>query len=73
MKLTELSNGACSLSGTCRITGKAYTTGHFSKSNLKRWQTGTLVQDALPELSAEDREFLISGISPEGWNSLNPE
>lgn len=27
-----------------------------------------LVQDAFPNLSAEQREFLISGITPQEWN-----
>lgn len=26
-----------------------------------------LIQDALPQLSNEDREFIISGITPEEW------
>jgi hypothetical protein len=29
---------------------------------------GALIQDAFPMLSAEDREFLLSGITPEEWN-----
>ena len=28
------------------------------------------IQVCLPELSDEDREFLISGISPNGWNEI---
>jgi len=27
-----------------------------------------LVQDAFPNLNAEQREFLISGITPQEWN-----
>lgn len=29
---------------------------------------GALIQDAFPTLSAEDREFILSGITPEEWN-----
>lgn len=29
-----------------------------------------LVQDIMPQLNAEMREFLISGLSPECWNDL---
>ena len=29
-----------------------------------------LIQVALPELNADDREFLISGFSPEGWDEI---
>lgn len=31
---------------------------------------GELIQNALPNLSSDDREFLISGMSPEGWEKL---
>lgn len=33
-----------------------------------RWKGGELIQVAMPELSPEDREFLISGMSPDGWD-----
>jgi hypothetical protein len=29
------------------------------------WQNGALIQNAMPEVSADAREFLISGICPE--------
>ena len=31
------------------------------------WRTGTLIQDAMPHLSRQHREFLISGVTPEEW------
>ena len=30
------------------------------------------IQDLLPHLSADDREFLLSGCTPEDWNLLFP-
>ena len=37
----------------------------------EQWQRytthGMLIQDALPHLSASEREFLISGTTPEEW------
>ena len=33
------------------------------------WQTGTLVQNAFPNLSDDDREFIRSGITPEEWEA----
>lgn len=50
----------------CIITKKPYSVT-VPKSNFVSYLHGTLVQDAFPTLSKEDREFLISGISPEGW------
>lgn len=39
------------------ITPKQYT----------EYLSGTLAQLAFPHLSADDREFLITGITPEEW------
>lgn len=50
----------------CVFTGKMYKVV-VPIEGYSKWRKGMLIQDALPELSAEDREFLISGISPEGW------
>lgn len=38
--------------------------------NTIAWRSGMLIQDAFPDLPAEDREFLISGLCPECWNEL---
>ena len=35
-----------------------------------KWQTGELIQDALPELSAGERELLISGTCDACWDEL---
>ena len=54
-------------SGPCVVTGKPYSVtvkGH----DLYRYRQGALIQDAFPSLSADDREFLMTGMSPEGWN-----
>jgi hypothetical protein len=34
------------------------------------WQGGKLIQDALPELSADQRELLISGTCDKCWNEM---
>lgn len=37
---------------------------------LKRWEEGIdrrLIQDAFPHLNADDREFIMTGITPEEW------
>lgn len=35
---------------------------------LKAWHNGIKIQDALPDLTPEERELLITGICPECWN-----
>ncbi len=37
------------------------------------WQSGKYIQDALPELSAGERELLISGTCDECWQRFLPE
>ena len=43
------------------------TVGH---ADLDAWQNGTLIQDAMPYLSADDREILISGICGECFDKI---
>jgi hypothetical protein len=37
---------------------------------LAAHRAGALAQDAFPDLTPEQREFLISGYTPEDWNAL---
>lgn len=39
-------------------------------TQLARWQAGELIQHVMPELSSEEREFLVTGVTPEEWLSL---
>lgn len=41
-----------------------------SEADYNTWSDGTLVQDAFPYLSAEEREILVSGICPDCWDSM---
>lgn len=34
------------------------------------WQNGALIQDAFPDLSADEREQIKSGIHPACWDSM---
>lgn len=37
---------------------------------FKAWQAGTLIQDAFPMLTASEREFIKTGITPEEWDRM---
>ena len=37
---------------------------------LARWQEGELIQNVMSHLTADQREFLISGTTPEEWDSV---
>ena len=34
---------------------------------MKRWRSGVLIQDAFPLLSADEREFVMTGLLPGEW------
>jgi hypothetical protein len=40
----------------------------ITEAQYNNWISGMLIQNAMPNLSADDREFLISGITPEEWD-----
>jgi len=57
-----------------KITRKSGLTGEINTRDLDitpkqytEYLSGTLAQLAFPHLSADDREFLITGITPEEW------
>ena len=36
----------------------------------RRWRSGALIQDAFPDMDADTRELLISGIHPACWDAM---
>jgi hypothetical protein len=36
-------------------------------TQLTAWYGGALIQNAMPNVSADDREFLMTGLTPEEW------
>lgn len=42
----------------------------ITEAQLEAHQNGELVQDVFPNLSVEEREFLISGITPNEWKEM---
>lgn len=37
---------------------------------LEAWMNGELIQDVMPNISADEREFLMTGVTPEEWDSV---
>jgi len=66
MTITENQDGTVTVSGSCHITGSRYS-ATVPKQGYDAWRAGTRIQHALPDVSKKDREWLVSGISPEGW------
>lgn len=53
----------------CVVCGKA-SIMTVDKAGYEAWQSGTHIQYAFPEMSADEREILISGTHPECWEIL---
>ena len=41
-----------------------------TEERLSEWANGGSVQDVFPELSADEREFIMTGITPEEWDEV---
>ena len=62
------------------ITKVSQLTGHrhsreidITDEQLDNWQRGALIQDAMPDLSPDDREFITTGITPKEWKAAFAE
>ena len=41
-----------------------------TKSQIYNWKiAGVLIQNAMPNISVDEREFIMTGITPEEWDS----
>jgi hypothetical protein len=40
------------------------------EEGVERWKKGELIQSALPMLTANEREQLVSGLHPRCWDAL---
>lgn len=66
-KIEAIDRGKMSrVTGNCVFTGEEYSIV-VPTDGLMNWMAGEPAQFAMPEVNADDREFLISGISPKGW------
>lgn len=51
-----------------QITGKIHTLEvPCTQAQYDKWESGVLLQDAMPDVPKEWREFLKTGITPEEW------
>jgi hypothetical protein len=66
LHIDDAGNGQAIVTGNCKFTNEEYSCV-VPAEGLTRFLNGEHAQDALPSVSADDREFLISGISPTGW------
>lgn len=53
----------------CRMCGQSSFVA-VRACDLERYNAGALVQEAFPEMPAEKRELLISGVHAECWEQM---
>jgi hypothetical protein len=54
--------------------GASVTLTEDQFKRMQHWLNGhAMIQHALPELSAEDREILMTGIGPKEWDEMFKE
>lgn len=56
------------------ITRKSPFTGRINtldipctEEQVRLWESGMLIQDAMPNLTPDEREFLMTGITADEW------
>lgn len=59
------------------VTARSMMTGevrtrriNMTRAQYELWQSGTVIQRAMPHLTPSEREFLITGASDEEWDTL---
>jgi hypothetical protein len=62
---------------TMQLTRKSQLTGitrtkeiNVTEEQVLAWEQGALIQNAMPHLCADDREFVKTGITGEEWDQL---
>lgn len=43
---------------------------NITPEQYRSWYEGKLLQDVAPHLTADEREFIISGCTPQEWDDL---
>ena len=66
LQVKDNRDNTSTVTGKCIFIGEEYSC-IIPTNELKRFLEGEHAQTAMPSVSADDREFLISGISPAGW------
>lgn len=61
-----------------QVTKKSQLTGvtrtidipNLTEDQVNAWMSGTLIQKAMPHISEDHREFLMTGITPAEWDQV---
>lgn len=54
-----------------QVSGKVNTMDlDITPEQIGRWESGELIQHVMPNLTPDEREFLITGITSEEWKRI---
>ena len=56
---------------TSRISGNTNVMDiDITQAQLDAWVDGSLIQDVMPDISADEREFIMTGTTPDEWDAM---
>jgi hypothetical protein len=56
------------------VTNKVHTMEiNCTADQIQSWLDGVFIQDAMPHLTPDEREFIVSGVTPEEWEEYFAE
>jgi hypothetical protein len=59
---------------TSSVSGKTRTLDlPVTQAQIDAWHLGATIQQAMPNLSDDQREFILTGITAEEWDATFPE
>jgi hypothetical protein len=51
------------------LSGKVHTREiNVTQAQIDAWEAGATIQSVMADLSADDREFIMTGITPDEWD-----
>lgn len=56
---------------TSMVSGKTRTRDiNCTPEQIATWKAGATIQSAMPQLSADDREFIMTGVTDGEWDEM---
>jgi hypothetical protein len=56
---------------TCPLSGIEKTLDiPVTQEQINAWASGMLIQKAMPHLTADEREFILTGLTADAWDAL---
>jgi len=71
LRWTVVDSEHMDVTNTSNFSGKEHTMRmRAAPRQFALWHSGALVQEAFPDLTKDEREFIISGITKAEWDEL---